>query len=306
LNQKGGRTSNVINEYFGNVVVSAKRGTTLQSLVSNIQKDPNWYNRSSVTFKISWFSVEEVKYALIDAIDKIFEGYYAAFSLVMMMSRMRSYREDPFAPLHIPEIGLTETDLVFDKIIMYGMVRNEKLYAKGTFATLDFLNGLKDDMGIPVALPAQPVANGLTRGGGASIMGEAVARRYLGGEYDLINAYDDTNSEVDTDTVTWFMEVIGIIVLKIMRVMYYEKEFLYEAANNEDRFVQTREYYNTILKEYIVTMVLSVGLYLAGNTRMFFAVMFDLIMSTLIMMVTKNEKASMFPIFLAVYMFNFK
>jgi len=59
--------------------------------------------------------------------------------------------------------------------------------------------------------------------------------------------------------------------------------------------------YNNILKDYIVTMMIAVGVYATKNYTLFYALLFDEIMSILMFLKTKDEEILLVPYFLVFY-----
>ena len=221
------------------------------------------------------------------------ESYYINFSLMKLKEALKNYNNDMKGHTleAIQAIGLNERLENVKKVYMFGFVRNDK--RDGALDTLTFLNELK---------PKSDKQNG-GNGEGAVVAVSGGGRGAVPNthfmDYDIM-----ADAKMDRTVTTWFTEVFAVIAYKIMRVLYYEK--MVEEESKSDGFVQSREYYNHLMKEYLITLFVSVCLYMLGWTRVFFALMFDLIISTLVMMILKNEKATMFPVFLIVFMFNFK
>lgn len=226
----------------------------------------------------------------------LLESFYINYSLHTLQNELMNYNGSSEYKLNaVPAMGLPNELQDVKKIYMFGFIRNDKL--DGAKDTLDFLDKLKPMMGshpLEENKAAKPIPSPI-RGGGFLATAAYVGTKGDDEVYDLM-----ANATMDRETTTWFVEVIAIVVLKILRVMYYEKAG--NSGRTNEQFVQTKEYYHHMMKEYVATLSLSAGLYLAGRTRMFYAVMTDLIMSAMIMLMTKNDKLTMFPLFLVVYL----
>ena len=265
-----------------------------KSVLNTRKKDGNGQTIAELFSGINGKEVQRELHILL-------ESFYINYSLHTLQNELMNYNESSEYNLNaIPAIGLPKDLQDVKKICMFGFIRNDKL--DGARDTLDFMDKLKPMMGShPIEednTAAKPPPAPTMRGGGFLAPAAYVGTKSDDEVYDLM-----ASTTMDHDTTTWFLEVISIVVFKILRVIYYEK--VGNSGRTNEQFVQSKEYYHHMMKEYVATLSLSTALYIAGRTRMFYALMVDLIMSAIVMMVTKNEKITMFPLFLAVYITDF-
>ena len=258
------------------------------------------------------------KEIILNRLDIIMEAYYISHSLGRLREQMEVYAPDK--KMTIPEIGLL-TPTAFKKILMFGFVRNDKGYTdkddtfkQGTISTLEFLDTLlkpeeEEDLKqseIPVVgLPEndetdldgkniEPI-NPVTSGG---------ANKNIANKPKLLNAMvDDSYLFVKTS----IMEIVFLYIVKIIRVYYYTymskqtKKSLDDNMEDISEDTNTPYFNNTLLVEYLGTLMLSLGAYAMKNDRLFYAILIDGILSSLVIMNTNNHSTLLIPYFLPVY-----
>ena len=104
---------------------------------------------------------------------------------------------------------------------------------------------------------------------------------------------------VNNDLVYFGQQMGFLYAVKIMRWGFHYKQSKTEFIDENDK---ESNMYNNILKDYIVTMMMiAVGVYATKNYTLFYALLFDEIMSILMFLKTKDEEILLVPYFLVFY-----
>ena len=99
--------------------------------------------------------------------------------------------------------------------------------------------------------------------------------------------------------VVYFAQQMGFIyVLKFMRWGFHYKQSKRDFTNDNER---NNVMYNNILIDYIVTMMVAIGVYATNNHTLFYAILLDAILSILMYLRTKDEEILLVPYFLVFY-----
>jgi hypothetical protein len=99
--------------------------------------------------------------------------------------------------------------------------------------------------------------------------------------------------------VVYFAQQMGFIyVLKFMRWGFHYKQSKRDFTNDNERNTVR---YNNILIDYIVTMMVAIGIYATNNHTLFYAILLDAILSILMYLRTKDEEILLIPYFLVFY-----
>ncbi|QOI90302.1 hypothetical protein QKU58_gp029 [Pyramimonas orientalis virus] len=139
-----------------------------------------------------------------------------------------------------------------------------------------------------------------TKGGRNSILSFPNKDRnvQMGGNVYDINYDTFQDSHVSFDTISFLQQMVFMYTIKILRWSFY-----YKQRKTEEFFVIKNESstYSNVLIDYIVTMMVSLGVYATNNSTLFYGMLFDEIMSILMFLKTKDEEILLVPYFLVMY-----
>ena len=115
--------------------------------------------------------------------------------------------------------------------------------------------------------------------------------------YDTFQA-----SHVSFDTISFLQQMVFLYTLKILRWSFH-----YKQKKTEEFFIieNNSTLYGNVLIDYIITMMVSLGVYASNNSTLFYSMLFDGIMSIMMFLKTKDEETLLIPYFLVMYGIDF-
>ena len=303
-------TNNIIDKYINdesflmNYFQSAFDGMqgTIAKILKNDTKSIIDHNKLKDNKLIAKYLTSNGKKDIKKQLYILLESYFITHSLDKLKESLKNFKND--TQLEIKELGLP--NLQYEKIVIFGFVRNETKYEQGTTDTLYFLDNL-----------AKPVKSGgtnplYTQPFTTTNLPQQTDNNTFVPQITVLPSTTTTSTDVPQvnplvaypvkpvrNEVVYFAQQMGFIyVLKFMRWGFHYKQSKRDFANENERNTVR---YNNILIDYIVTMMVAIGIYATNNHTLFYAILLDAILSILMYLRTKDDEILLVPYFLVFY-----